>query len=56
MRVLIFSTTFIEIFQIIKRIRRDIVINVKTSSCEVFVILGGFFFEFSRQIFEKKKL
>jgi hypothetical protein len=42
MSVLIFSTTLLEIFLILRRIQRDIVISVKTSSCKVPVILVGF--------------
>jgi hypothetical protein len=44
MRVLIFSTPVIETFLIL-RIQRDIVINVKTSSCKVPVILIGFYWK-----------
>jgi hypothetical protein len=40
--VLIFSTNLFEIFLILRRIQRDIVINVKTSSCKVPVIPVGF--------------
>ena len=39
-------------FLILKRIQRNIVINVKTSLCKVPVILVGF--QFSQEIFEKK--
>ena len=46
-----------EKFLILRRTHRDIVINMKTSSCEVPVILVGFLMklEFCRQTFEKKK-
>ena len=50
MCVLIFSTIFV--LTILRRIPRDIVINVKTSSwysCRILIEL-----EFSRQIFEKR--
>ena len=42
MCVLIFSTLLFKIFIIIRRIQRDIVMNVKTSSCQELVILVGF--------------
>ena len=42
MCVLIFSTTFIQKFIILRRIQRDSGINVKTSSREVPVTLVGF--------------
>ena len=42
MCVWIFSTTFIRKSLILRRIKRDIVINVKTSLCEVLVIRGRF--------------
>jgi hypothetical protein len=40
--VLIFSTTFIQIFLIVRIIQRVNVINVETSSCKVPVIFVGF--------------
>ena len=40
--VLNFCTTLFEKFLIVKRIQRDIVINVYTFSCKVLVILVGF--------------
>ena len=40
--ILIFSTILFETFLIVKGVPRDIVINVKTSSCKVRVILFGF--------------
>jgi hypothetical protein len=40
MCVLVFSTTLSRTFIILRRIQRDIVMNVKTSSCKVPVILG----------------
>ena len=42
MCVLIFSTTLFETFLILKITLRDIVITVKTFSCEVPVMLDGF--------------
>ena len=42
MCVLVFCTTLFETFLILGTIKRDIVINVKTSSCEVPTILVGF--------------
>jgi hypothetical protein len=42
MCILIFSTILFETYLIIRRIRRDIVINVKTCSCKVPVIHVGF--------------
>jgi hypothetical protein len=42
MCVLIFSTTLSEIFLIPRRTQRDIVINVKTSSCKVPIILVSY--------------
>jgi hypothetical protein len=42
MRVLIFSTNMAEIFVIIRKIKRDLIINVHTSSCQVTVILVRF--------------
>ena len=42
MCVLSFSTTSSKKFLIIRRIQRDIVINVETSSCKVHVILVDF--------------
>ena len=39
----------------LRRIQRDIVINVKTSSCEVPVILVGFQWNFFLNIFSKRK-
>jgi hypothetical protein len=42
---LIFSTILFETFLIVRRIQRDIVINVKTSSCKVPVILVEFFLD-----------
>jgi hypothetical protein len=40
--VLIFSTTFDEIFLILRRRERDIIININRSSCKVPVILIRF--------------
>jgi hypothetical protein len=42
MCVLVFSTTFVSKFSILRKIQRDIVINVETSSCKVPIILVGF--------------
>ena len=42
MFVLIFSTALSETFLIVRRIERDTVINVKTCSCKVPVILVRF--------------
>ena len=42
MCILIFSTTFTWNILLLRRIQRDIVINVKTSSCKVPVIFVGF--------------
>ena len=42
MYVLIFSTTFPEIFFILRRIQRDMTINVRSSSCKIPVILVRF--------------
>jgi hypothetical protein len=42
MCVLIFFTTFVGNISHLKKIQRDIVINVKTSSCKVSVILVKF--------------
>ena len=42
MCVLSFFATFSKTYLILKRIQLDIVINVKTSSCEVPFILVGF--------------
>jgi hypothetical protein len=55
MCVLIFSTTLPETFLIVRRIQRDILVNILRSSCKLPVILVRFLmkFEFSRQIFEK---
>jgi hypothetical protein len=41
-RILIFSTTFFEIFLIPIRNQRDVIINVLMSSCKLPVILVGF--------------
>jgi hypothetical protein len=51
MCVPIFSEILTKIFLILRRIQRDIFINVKTSSPEVPVLIK---LEFSRWIFEKK--
>ena len=40
MCVVIFYTLLLETFIILRTIRRDIVINVKTSSCKTLVVLG----------------
>jgi hypothetical protein len=58
MRVLIFSTTFIEIFLIIKRIRRDIVINVKSLHVKYLLFLADFSsnLNFLDKFSKKKKL
>jgi hypothetical protein len=42
-----------ETFLILRRTERDMIKNIYWSSCTLTVILGGF--EFSRQIFGKKK-
>jgi hypothetical protein len=42
MSVLVFSTTLSRTVLILRRNQRDIVINVKTSSCKVLVVLVGF--------------
>jgi hypothetical protein len=42
MCVLIYSTILFETFLVVRRNRRDVFINVKTSSCIVPVILFGF--------------
>ena len=42
MCVLIFSTNLSQTLLILKSIQRDIVINVKASSCKVPLILAGF--------------
>ena len=57
MCVLIFSTTFIEKFIILKIIQRDIVINVKSSSLKVPLLLSDFneTWIFSTDFREKKK-
>jgi hypothetical protein len=41
-RVLIFSATLSEIFLILRRIQRDVFINVRTSSCKLPVIFVRF--------------
>jgi hypothetical protein len=41
MRILIFSTTLSEIFVVLRRIHRDIVIYVRTSLCKLPAILVG---------------
>ena len=43
MCVLIFCTNLSETFLILKRIQRDIAINVRTSPCKLPVILVGFY-------------
>jgi hypothetical protein len=55
MRVLIFSTPLSEIFLVLRKVQRDTVINVETSSWKVPVILCQILMklEFSGQIFEK---
>jgi hypothetical protein len=47
MCVLIFSTTFVSKFLILKRIQRFIIINVQRSSCKVTVVLVGFQWKFN---------
>ena len=42
MWVLIFSSILFETFLILRRIQRDIVLNVKTSSCKVPLLLSDF--------------
>jgi hypothetical protein len=42
MRVLIFSTTLSETYVAIRRIQRDIIINIHSFSCKVSVILVSF--------------
>jgi hypothetical protein len=42
MCILVISTTLSQIFLVLRRVQRDTVINVKTSSCAVLVILVGF--------------
>jgi hypothetical protein len=55
MRVLIFYTTLLETFLILREIQRDIVINVKTSLCTAHANFCRILtkLEFPRQIFEK---
>jgi hypothetical protein len=57
MCVLRFSTTFSKTYLILQRIQLDIVINVKTSSCEVPFILVGLEWNLNfLDIFSKKTL
>jgi hypothetical protein len=42
MCILVFSTIFFEIFLMLRKILRDIVINVETALCKVPVTLIGF--------------
>jgi hypothetical protein len=54
--VLNFATTLLGTFLIPRRIQRDIVINVETSSCKVPVILVGFYWNlYFLDIFSGKK-
>jgi hypothetical protein len=55
--VLIFSTNLSQTFLILRRIQRDIIINIHRSLCKVPFIIVRFLMklEFSRQIFEKKQ-
>jgi len=43
MFVLIFSTALPDIFLILRRIKRDVIINVRRSSCKIPVIVVGFY-------------
>ena len=57
MCVLIFSTTFSEIFLILRIIWRDIIINVYLSSCKVFVTCQNLMkLEFSRQCLKNTQI